>query len=659
MSIYILFSDYIRFIPGSTSIGPGILLLPNIYQETGWVITTFIVILLTVLSFIISCMLSESIKNYPDNYDLKCRLEYIDLIEHYCEISELKKYNRNYLASLHSSRMNSKKKISLNIKPSMSGDYMKCDKCLSKISKFIYYVYIICFICCNIIQSSMTMDLIIAQAFGNSFGLQYYPNIKFIETYIINSNQITFIGEQYIVSLGYIVILCISIPMSILSLNKLTILSNIIFMIAMIIIVIFVVLFILNDELSVHNVPILSNQVWSVLPISFFNITYVAILPSWLNEKIETVNETSVLKFVTGALIFIFICIGYLGGISFKPYYFNKGISLLSKFSTINTNKIISILAPYSIYLFTLLETFCIIPILCCVVRYNLLNTDAVRSFNLSNVLSIGIPFIVSLIFFTPKGYNVLLYYITMLFAMYINFILPIYFYYQSILQQNPHESILKQRILSIIHNQSLTNQEKRVQINHLKSQHTHRLYTGTYKNNPRGSVVLSQSNEYNNDCTDDNTYITDISQVTIEPKYFDDVRRSPITPEHASYNGTMNNHNNNTNNNENSRLIMEEPTDKYGSTNNYHKRIKIMPSSSILSRISQDNNIYNNNNNNNTHSRAGSESASLGGTWKMHKEILIINRNICDVTYTRVFLISVIILCLMCFGSFIMNFIF
>lgn len=82
----------------NNSAGPGIALLPALYQQSGWAPTLFATILLAWLTFQVGIYFTEAIKSIPNNNKFDYRVEYIYLIKYYCQsnTSDKYKYKHNH-----------------------------------------------------------------------------------------------------------------------------------------------------------------------------------------------------------------------------------------------------------------------------------------------------------------------------------------------------------------------------------------------------------------------------------------------------------------------------------------------------------------------------------------------------------------------------------
>ena len=127
----------------NNAVGPGLVFLPIIYQQTGLLTCSLIIIFLSFVSCIVSMTMVESMQKIPDNEDLSLRVEYLDLIKYYCEPFESKSPRRRPRCSSSSSSLSSKTDQKVSFFQS---------QLLSTLSQILFYLFMISLIITNIIQ---------------------------------------------------------------------------------------------------------------------------------------------------------------------------------------------------------------------------------------------------------------------------------------------------------------------------------------------------------------------------------------------------------------------------------------------------------------------------------------------------------------------------
>jgi len=139
----------------------------------------------------------------------------------------------------------------------------------------------------------------------------------------------------------------------------------------------------------------------------------------------------------------VFILVGMMGGMAFRPFYTTTG-DMLSKLNNFKvapsiTNptliEFFETLGPVSCYFYPIIQCLTGIPVFCTVIRYNLINTHILESKWTANMVAITLPFAVSIILYHGAGFNHMLNWTGAVFSSFINFILPILFYYKAVLR--------------------------------------------------------------------------------------------------------------------------------------------------------------------------------------------------------------------------------
>lgn len=109
-------------------------------------------------------------------------------------------------------------------------------------------------------------------------------------------------------------------------------------------------------------------------------------------------------------------------------------------------------LGPISSYFYPMLQCLSAIPVFTTIIRYNLINTHIMKRKWAANIFAIVIPFIISIPLSHGNGFNQLLLWSGVILSSFINFILPIHFYYKSLLRSEKCWS----RISATPHHKSL-----------------------------------------------------------------------------------------------------------------------------------------------------------------------------------------------------------
>merc|ERR1719464_73927 len=118
----------------NNTIGPGLALLPGLYQQSGWLPCAVCITILCLLSYYIGLMLTFSIRAIPHNSADSLKVEYVDLIRYYLDRPILR---------------------------------LLCQA--------MYLLFMVAFLTSSIIQTCQTLDLAIDRLFGHSVAFVYFP----------------------------------------------------------------------------------------------------------------------------------------------------------------------------------------------------------------------------------------------------------------------------------------------------------------------------------------------------------------------------------------------------------------------------------------------------------------------------------------------------
>eukprot|EP01084_Bolivina_argentea_P111236 198551_1 len=389
----------------NNTVGPGMMLLPAMFQQSGWIPSGLSILLLCFMSYLIGIMLTYSIRKLPHNTNDNLRIEYIDLISYYIG----------------------------------NGTHGFLSNILIRICQIIYIFFMLSLLMGAIIQTCQTVDLLIAKITGFSCGIIYFP---FHDTQFIWANSITsitpfnFPSDEYVLSIGTIIVYLLIIPFCLKDLQEAIWIQYVGGYGSILLIILWCIILSFSNEISTDNVPIATTSLYTVLSINFYNVAYICAYPSWLNEKQRNVSTRTVCLYTCIITTFSFLLIGYFGGVAFNPYYMTSAdlLSKLNSFTPNNKNmNFLKWVAPISAYFYPPLQNATSIPPFCSIIRYNLINANISTSKLTANIITIFLPFSLSIILYQGNGFNNLTNWTGLLFASVINFILPIFFYYKSL----------------------------------------------------------------------------------------------------------------------------------------------------------------------------------------------------------------------------------
>jgi hypothetical protein len=190
-----------------------------------------------------------------------------------------------------------------------------------------------CFIQCSagIVQASQSLDSFIASyLLGSTYALQLYPSIKFLtwseslcghggvhDTDTLQNCVPFFADGPLIITLGYLIIVCLFLPLGLRNLKETMIVQLISFVFLVI------VMFQFNTEFFsvglTEAVPAFGSDLSQLVGVVLFNFDYVLTLPAWLIEKKVDVDANRVIWSTATFCSLLYLTFGFLGAKAFGP----------------------------------------------------------------------------------------------------------------------------------------------------------------------------------------------------------------------------------------------------------------------------------------------------------------------------------------------------
>lgn len=188
-----------------------------------------------------------------------------------------------------------------------------------------------CFIQCSagIVQASQSLDSFIASyLLGNTYALQIYPSMKFLtwseslcaQGGVRDANTLQncvpfFADGPLIITLGYIIVVCLFLPLGLRNLKETMIVQLISFAFLVIVMIQF------NSEFFsvglTEAIPAFGSDLSQLVGVVLFNFDYVLTLPAWLIEKKVDVDANRVIWSTTAFCSLLYLAFGFLGAKAF------------------------------------------------------------------------------------------------------------------------------------------------------------------------------------------------------------------------------------------------------------------------------------------------------------------------------------------------------
>jgi amino acid permease len=311
------------------AIGPGVLALPYVFQEAGWLFCTTVCIFMGLVTALCGMFLCDSIARVPGNSEFTKRVEYEAVFS-----------------------------IFLGHRWGL-------------VAQFLFIVCLMSQLISTIVETAQGSDAFLAYLFGTSHGVELFPvmsvksmggdcNVTLADDCVKLSDPL---DNSIIFSLGYILVAVLILPMCFMNLDDNMSYQFGSFSATLIFIAVFFVDWV--EDLDVGRVPMIGGSFGRALGIIVFNYGSVMFLPSWVNEKQLGVDVKSTIQITCTFTTGLFILIGVLGGLGIPDANSNLLADMISE----RFPGYIRVCGM----LFGVLTIGLGIPLYCIMIRYNLL----------------------------------------------------------------------------------------------------------------------------------------------------------------------------------------------------------------------------------------------------------------------------------------------
>jgi len=221
----------------------------------------------------------------------------------------------------------------------------------------------------NIIVSAQTMDFTLVALFDYSCAIELLPHPGFVHVSEAGSSISPFSG--IVVSLGFVIVLLLTIPMGYFNLDDNMWLQQGAFVLTLAIVLQWLCEFVYFG-LDTAHVPLLGADQSQVLGTTIFNYAYVITVPSWINELEGGVSVHKSIWIGSLLATFVYVLLGYVGG---RALVFTADQTLLDALDAA-THGTLHVATQITTYSFPFIAFLSSIPVYSIVVRYNLLESN-------------------------------------------------------------------------------------------------------------------------------------------------------------------------------------------------------------------------------------------------------------------------------------------
>ncbi|KAJ3048005.1 hypothetical protein HK097_010969, partial [Rhizophlyctis rosea] len=313
----------------SSITGPGIITIPLIFQEAGWIMPTVLFIAVAFLSGIGALFLLESMTYFPGNDKFQMNVEFTVLVHQF--------YGRRWYYLMHVILFGSLQ--SFNI--------------------------------ASIISAVQSFDYFFISLFGTTCGYGISPESGFIcRSELSNSNSP--FGDNYMLfTFGFVLLVILVLPLVSLDLNDSMIVQLLSVAYLMLAILVFIILSFIAG-LKTQNMPAKGSNMSQALGNIMFNYTLANTVPSWVNTKHKSVPIKKTIWTSIWVATAMYLIIGWFGGAAFPMPGSNLISAIQSSDDVSSSGKVVNNILSVTYPILVLLTS---IPVSMIIIRMNLISS--------------------------------------------------------------------------------------------------------------------------------------------------------------------------------------------------------------------------------------------------------------------------------------------
>eukprot|EP01059_Diplonema_ambulator_P011845 TRINITY_DN21908_c1_g1_i1.p1 TRINITY_DN21908_c1_g1~~TRINITY_DN21908_c1_g1_i1.p1 ORF type:complete len:484 (+),score=46.16 TRINITY_DN21908_c1_g1_i1:58-1509(+) len=324
------FSSFMLIVNNIT--GPGLVVMPLVFAQGGWVLAVASLGVCMAVSFGCGLMLLEAVRSVPGNKGFSGAVEIGELIE--------------------------------------GGVSRRWAWVLTAILIASFHMNLIA----SILEASQTLDAMLTQYFPNqSCALEIHPAQRFTCHPTHNSTEAhptdSPYGDSYVISLGYILIMATTIPLSRWDIDGNIHVQNAAFFLMNVVLMYWCVAGYFEGPGSKDGVPSFGSSTSIIPGTILFNFAFVTTLPSWAAEKHPSVGVKSVLWSAGWFSTVLFAVVGLL-----PAFYWDFSTGSADLLTVLLNGKTTSGFTKVTAYAFPLITVVTSIPIYSIVIRKNLVS---------------------------------------------------------------------------------------------------------------------------------------------------------------------------------------------------------------------------------------------------------------------------------------------
>jgi len=385
-------------------LGPGIANFSSLYQQSGWLPPTFLVLICVASSIFSGAMLLAAMRAYPNNQDFDVRVEYGTLCRHYFNSRVAKLFQGLFQLAM----------LTTNIS--------------------------------NIIQTAQVFDYFFETAFGDSCALMFYPSVFHPFCQSSKQDVTPFGAGKVVLSLGMCSVGLVSIPLGYWNLEDNVKVQNAALFVILLSILLWMFIFCALG-LEAERVPALGTSLHNMGGTILFNFMFISTVPSWVCEKKPGVPPLRTILLTLALAVVGYLLVGVLGGMAFEPY-FNTDNTLLSELNHISPqdgSRLVRSTAFVTVQAYAISANLASIPIFSILMRYNLIESRLMGP-KVAGATSVLVPFGVSVILYTGEGFKTAVDFSGTFTSSFVNLMAPSLFFLSALRQPEQTATLMSAR---------------------------------------------------------------------------------------------------------------------------------------------------------------------------------------------------------------------
>jgi hypothetical protein len=260
--------------------GPGMLALPVVFQEAGWLFPITMLLFMCFTSSLCGTLICDTVARVPGNSQFEKRIEFETVFSVFM------------------------------------GDSW------GVLAQVLFVVCLMSQCLASIIETAQVMDGFVVYIFSSTYGVEFYPQFQFKQWKLSECQQATnpycipFQDDatfSVILTAGYVLLTAIVLPMGCMNLDDNITIQIISFWMLVALTGVFIVNYI-TIGLDFDAVPMIGSNFSEALGTVIFNYAFIVFLPSWVNEKKPDVSVNKTIWYSTISSTMMYIAMGLLGG---------------------------------------------------------------------------------------------------------------------------------------------------------------------------------------------------------------------------------------------------------------------------------------------------------------------------------------------------------